>query len=155
MRDLLNYGEKIGVDFVKFQPIFNDGYVELNAPHLMLTSDDTVTLIEISRKLETISRPRTNPSGFWKDLAGLNGKSALPPSGCGLGCRQSIAIKGRVGICFWVMDKVSYGDVNSPLEMQNILETRNKFESVKLSCKVAPQCFCTQSLSHVWTKGLR
>lgn len=50
---LLEFGNRVNVDFIKFQPIFNDGYVEVNAPNLMLDSIDTPALFEIAQRLET------------------------------------------------------------------------------------------------------
>ena len=45
-------GPPWGVDFVKFQPIFDDGYVLDNSPDLLLGFDDVDSLLEIASRLE-------------------------------------------------------------------------------------------------------
>ena len=40
VRDMLEFGESACLDFVKFQPVFDDGYVSANSPGLLLGPDD-------------------------------------------------------------------------------------------------------------------
>jgi hypothetical protein len=66
---------------LKFQPIF-DGYVTANAPHLLLSPKDSLKLLYIGKHLGTINHPKTNPPGFWKNLAHLANGKKLSPSSC-------------------------------------------------------------------------
>ena len=146
---MLEFGYMLGVDFVKFQPIFDDGYVRLNAPGLMLTPSDSPKLSKISILLETIKHPSTNPPGFWKNIAALVIGKQLSSACCGLGHRQSLVIENNINICYWLRN-ISFGNVGLSLEPKNVRKVKRSFESAKLRCKVDFQCFCTQSLSHVW-----
>ena len=153
VHNLLEFGQTIGVDYIKFQPIFDDGYVRLNAPHLMLTASDSQELFRIGSLLETLCHPLTNPSGFWKNLSDLTVGKELSSASCNLGSNHSIAIRNNLSVCYW-LDKVSYGKVTSTLEVQDMSKTRNSFEEAKARCKVDFHCFCAQELSHIWeTKG--
>jgi len=143
------------VDFVKFQPIFNDGYVERNAPYLMLSPSDSSQLLDIGTRLTTIDHPKTNPPGFWKNVADLAAGKELSPASCGLGPRHSIVVRNNLNVCYW-LDSVSFGNTVSKLESEQVLAVRRCFESAKLKCNVDFHCFCTQDLTHVWenrTKG--
>ena len=73
VHDMLKFGAALDVDFVKFQPIFDDGYVSGNSPDLLLGAGDAEQLLEIARRLGTVRRPPTNPPGFWRDVAALAG----------------------------------------------------------------------------------
>jgi len=149
VREILEFGYTLGVDFVKFQPIFKDGYVELNAAHLMLSPSDFPRLLEICDRLETIQHPPTNPPEFWKNIADLTAGKELSSTSCGLGPRHSIAIRQNLKVCYW-LDTVSFGNTSSKLEIENALAVRKNFQLANLKCKVGFQCFCTQDLFHTW-----
>jgi MoaA/NifB/PqqE/SkfB family radical SAM enzyme len=149
VRKVLEFGQMLGVDFVKFQPIFNDGYVELNAAHLMLSPSDSPQLLDIGRRLSTIEHPKTNPSGFWKNIADLAAGKELSSKSCGLGPWHSIAVRNNLSVCYW-LGNVSFGNTSSKLENESALVIKRSFEVAKLKCKVGFHCFCTQDLSHIW-----
>lgn len=48
VRSFLEFGKALELDFVKFQPVFNDGYVEKNAPELVLGTSDLANLVDIA-----------------------------------------------------------------------------------------------------------
>ena len=150
VRDLLEFGQTIGVDYVKFQPIFDDSYVRLNAPHLMLTASDFQELLRIGSLLETLRHPLTNPSGFWKNIADLAAGKELSSASCSLGSKHSIAVRHNLSVCYW-LDTISFGDTSSALEVKDVRYTEKSFEKAKTKCKVDFHCFCTQELSHIWT----
>ena len=148
--ELLMFGSKISADFVKFQPIFDDGYVSLNSPDLLLKREDARSLVDISHRLDTISHPPTNPRDFWLNVAGLAASEPLDPASCGLGKRHSIATAGDLRVCYWVVES-AFGKSTDPMGAEQAKAHRRDFERVKLKCRVGYQCFCTQNLTHVWT----
>jgi molybdenum cofactor biosynthesis enzyme MoaA len=149
VKGLLEFGLDIGADFVKFQPVFDDGYVTLTSPDLLLTREDAEGLVQISGLLETIPHPMTNPPGFWKDVASLAKGKSLESAWCGLGNRHSIVTTGELKVCYWVKES-SFGRSIGALRAEQALTLRKEFESIKLKCEVGYQCFCTQNLTHMW-----
>ncbi len=149
VRDILAFGRSIGIYFVKFQPVFDDGYVSRNAPDLLLGRRDVPELLGISRFIREASSPDTNPPAFWENLAVLAQGGSLSPESCGLGQRNAIATAGKVNVCYWV-DSSSFGTSASSLTPDAAIGVRTNFETVKLGCKVGYHCFCNQSLSHNW-----
>lgn len=154
VREILEFGQMLEVDFVKFQPIFDDGYAGRNAPYLLLTPSDSSQLLDIGMHLATIEHPKTNPSGFWNNIADLARGKQLSPSSCGLGPRHSISVRSNLNVCYW-LNTVSFGNTVSKLDIEHALTTRKNFESAKLKCKVGFHCFCNQDLSHIWENQRR
>jgi pyruvate-formate lyase-activating enzyme len=148
---LLAFGHRLDVDFVKFQPIFDDGFAGSNATDLLLSDADAFSLAEVALLLPTTEHPPTNPVGFWLDLVAMTGGEALEQSACGLGPRQSIVTKDSFAICYWLASS-SYGDRSAPLQKERVNEVREGFESKKLDCRVDFHCFCTQNVSHEWKR---
>lgn len=144
--DMLRFGARLDLDFVKFQPIFDDGYVSANSPDLMLGPDDVEPLLEVASKLDTIRHPPTNPSGFWTDVARLAGGGRLCPSECALGSSDAISIGGQLGICYWV-ESSRYGYMDRPGYAAAVA----RFGEDKQKCSVGFHCFCNQGLEHTWT----
>lgn len=147
--EILELGQKLGLDFVKFQPIFDDGYVGLNALHLMLSPLDSPKLLYIGKQLATIKHPKTNPPEFWKNIADLAMGRELSSMSCSLGSRYSIAVRNNLNICYW-LNTISFGNTGSNLESETVLRVKREFELSKLKCRVDFHCFCTQNLFHVW-----
>ncbi len=153
VRTLLQWGFNLRVDFVKFQPVFDDGYVGRNAPELKLGLSDVQGLLEISESVDSISHPLTNPREFWKDLAQLASGADLTPQTCGLGPRHSILTRQKLNICYW-LDSASFGEFSEPLSAANVSDVRAMFEKEKLKCKVGFHCFCTQNIGHKWKEPM-
>lgn len=151
VRDLLEYGSGLRVDFVKFQPIFDDGYVGRNSSQLVLSHVDSENLRTVAKMIDTIAHPLTNPSSFWQDLASLTLGEILPATSCGLGLGHSILTKDSLNICYW-LDSSSFGSIDS-INSLEAKRTRIDFERKKQVCKVGYHCFCTQNISHVWNKS--
>ena len=147
VHDMLKFGAALDVDFVKFQPIFDDGYVSGNSPDLLLGAGDAEQLLEIARRLGTVRRPPTNPPGFWRDVAALAGGRRLQSCRCALGPSDAISVGGKLSICSWV-DSSRYG---SPDEVAGSRDRiRADFETEKQRCKVDFHCFCNQGMEHTW-----
>jgi len=127
---ILNFGQSINVDYVKFQPVFDDGYLQLNAPHLMLTASDSVELSRIGDLLDRSNHPLTNPPGFWKNIADLAAGRKLSSTSCGLGGKRSIAVRNNLRICYW-LDTFSYGDTASKLEAKKVVVSRTDLEKLR------------------------
>ena len=144
---MLEFGARLDVDFVKFQPIFDDGYVSKNSPNLLLGTEDVNHLLEISSKLDTITHPPTNPSGFWTDVAALVEGRQIPSCKCALNSSDAISVDGKLSICFWV-ESSCYG---SSHEMTNNHDrVKAGFEAEKQKCDVGFHCFCNQGMEHTW-----
>ncbi len=148
---LLEFGQKIGVDFIKFQPLFDDGYVSKNSPDLLLSHDDEKSLLEIASKLDTLFHPLTNPPTFWTDIAKMVDGKSLPAHKCGLDSKQSISVRGNLSMCFWV-NSSAYGISSKAMSKNNLLKVQTNFEKEKQKCKVDFHCFCNQSIDHTWLK---
>jgi molybdenum cofactor biosynthesis enzyme MoaA len=149
VRGILEFAQKLHLDFVKFQPIFDDGYVEHNAPHLMLSIADYTNLKRIGCQLKTIEHPPTNPPEFWKNIGDLATGKKLNSSSCSLGTRHSIAVRQDLRICYWLNNSY-FGKTDSLLKPSHAEAVRRNFEIAKLGCKVGFHCFCMQDISHIW-----
>ena len=152
---LLDFGRRAGVDFVKFQPVFDDGYASANAPGLLLTRADAPRLLDIASRLDGLGPgppppPPTNPPGFWRDVAALAAGEALPASGCALGPSDAIATGGLLSVCSWVGGS-RYGPASGGIEEGAARAVQSRFAAEKARCKVGPHCFCNQGMGHVWT----
>lgn len=146
VRGILEFARDL--DFVKFQPIFDDGYAGENSPELLLSGKDVGPLLDVAERLDTIPHVLTNPPGFWRDVAALAGGGRLPGGRCGLGPGQAISVRGDVGMCFWL--ESSYGPSSRAAERGKIAQVRDRFDARKRDCNVEYQCFCTQRIDHVW-----
>ena len=145
---MLEFGNRLNVDFVKFQPIFDDGYASKNAPELLLTFQDAEPLLEIAAKLTDTKNPPTNDVGFWRDVATLASNGILHGSKCGLGPSHTILINDKLSMCYWISSQ--YGAMNS-IDKKTILKTQADFEGKKSACNVDFHCFCNQEIDHVWS----
>ena len=150
VRGLLELGRGLDLDFVKFQPVFDDGYTSANAPELLLGGADAGPLREIAAGVKGMvadDHPLTNPPGFWTDVAELAAGGRLPGGACGLGPQVATLTGGNMGMCYWV--KESRYDRREP---ERIYGVQDGFESLKPRCTVDPHCFCTQRIDHVWVR---
>lgn len=149
---LLEFGRRAGVDFVKFQPVFDDDYASACAPDLLLSGADAPALLDIARRMEGRSaQPPTNPPGFWRDVAALASDRRLPASGCSLDASDAIASGGTLSVCTWVGGS-RYGAASSEIEAGAARAVQARFAGEKARCTVGPHCFCNQGMDHVWAK---
>lgn len=144
LEKLIEFANYFPVDWIKFQPIFDDGFVGVNSPNLLLTSEHSELLRSCGKNILNSVKMDTNPMAFWDSLADiLEGKTLLGKS-CGLDTRQAIAQKEEIKICSWI-DYPKYD-----MTKQSVEETQRQFATVKEMCKTGTFCFCLQNLSHSW-----
>lgn len=149
LHPLVQFCNQNNIDWLKFQPIFDDGYLSLNAPQLKLSKNHSEDAIEIGKKILNFATINTNSIEFWKSLSSvLHGKKLLGKS-CGLDKRQTILIRGDLKFCYW-LDNPIYSSCSMELTKEKIQEIRDKFKDSKERCKTGMYCFCLQSLSHKW-----
>ena len=144
IENLISFTNKFPIDWIKFQPIFDDGYVGANASHLLLSSVHSDLIRTIGINILAISKAETNPISFWNSLADiLEGKKLIGKT-CGLDTRQAIAQKGEIKICSWI-DYPTYNITKQPISV-----TQKQFVDIKTKCKTGTFCYCLQNLSHIW-----
>jgi len=144
IENLIAFVNNFPIDWIKFQPIFDDGYVGANASHLLLHSVHSELIRQTGINIIATSKAETNPSSFWNSLADiLEGKKLIGKT-CGLDTRQAIAQKGIIKICSWI-DYPTYD-----LTKKTFAETQAEFTNIKPECKTGTFCYCLQKLSHNW-----
>lgn len=150
IQNTLDTASSMNLDFVKFQPIFDDGYVSQNAPHLKLRSGHFDSLLKIAEMVENSTYGfDTNKPHFWRTLAEMVNGSKLLGRACGIDDRQSIAIGGEVKFCYWV-NKPVYGNINDNLSSECVIDARGQFMQAKEECRTGEHCFCLQDINHQW-----
>lgn len=149
MLQLINFCNDLKLDWIKFNPIFDDGFVSKNASWLKLQKEDAHLIRKIGNEIIRNCKIKTNPIEFWESLAQiLEGKKLLGES-CGLDNRQAIAIRGKIKFCFWIDDPI-YGLTTSFLSPNDVQKFRQKFVKQKEKCKTGMYCFCLQKCNHIW-----
>ena len=144
IENLIAFVNNFPIDWIKFQPIFDDGYVGANASHLLLHSVHSELIRQTGINIIATSKAETNPISFWNSLANiLEGKKLIGKT-CGLDTRQAIAQKGIIKICSWI-DYPTYD-----LTKKTFAETQAEFTNIKPECKTGTFCYCLQKLSHNW-----
>lgn len=146
--DILEFGETHQIDWIKFQPVFNDGYVQNNAPELILNPSHSNRLREIGNKIQQYDI-KSNPQYFWDDLADILEGRKIKGSNCGIDDRIAISIRGDVKFCFWVNFPI-YGKSKENISIQTVEQQRKKFLNIKSKCSTGIYCFCLQDINHKW-----
>ncbi len=144
IENLISFANNFPLDWIKFQPIFDDGYVGANAPHLLLSSLHSELIRAVGKNICSQTKIETNTINFWESLADVLGGKKLVGNSCGLDTRQAIAQKGEIKICHWI-DFPTYDITKQP-----ITETQKQFATMKAKCKTETYCYCLQNLSHNW-----
>lgn len=148
VKDLLEFGRGLCANFVKFQPVFDDGYVSANSAELLLGADDVGPLLEVASRLHTIDLPPTNPAGFWTDVAELAGGGRLSPAGCALNPHDAVLTGGGMSVCYWVGSSRYAG--TGAADRASYDNAASRFGEDKRRCRVGFHCFCNQGLGHTW-----
>lgn len=144
LEKFIDFTNSYPLDWIKFQPIFDDGYVGANAPNLLLSSCHSNLIRKIGKNILNKIRTDTNPISFWESLAQVLEGKKIKGSSCGLDTRQAIAQKGEVKICSWI-DYPTYDITKKP-----ITKTQHEFATAKTKCNTGTFCYCLQNLSHKW-----
>jgi pyruvate-formate lyase-activating enzyme len=146
---LLAFAAGLRLDFVRFSPVFDDGYVGRNAPHLRLREADADALDAIAELVRAGTPVPSNTAGFWRDLAALARGERLQGTACGLGDGTALLVPGRLVRCYWIAS----ADVGPAacVTASDAQRSVRALEVVKPSCKVDARCFCLQTMEHEWT----
>ncbi len=137
------------MDWIKFAPVFDDGYVGKNSPDLLLDAQDASRLREVGQWIATHQGIVTNPPEFWFTLADTVEGRSLDPRTCGLDTRQAIAIRGQIKFCFWI-DYPTYGEATTQIQPSDVSQIQEAFSAEKAKCKTGMYCHCLQRLDHQW-----
>jgi molybdenum cofactor biosynthesis enzyme MoaA len=138
-----------GLDFVKFNAIFDDGYVTKNSPQLKLSAIHANEIRKIGNWISESTTLNTNTAEFWFTLASLTEGQTLVGGTCGIDDYQSISMDGEIKFCFWVDDPV-YGQVDEVLTANSIENSVSQFMMRKKKCVTGNHCFCLQDMEHIW-----
>ena len=131
-----------GVTSIKFQPVFNDGFMEVNAPELRLGSEHASIIRSIGR--DSSRWPIvTNPLHFFEEVAKMCEGQTLDSRSCGLNGTTYLLQEGGLVICPWIS--------STPAKTVNDISrlSRDFCKSIR-SCSSGPQCFCLQPRNHSW-----
>jgi len=147
IENFISYTNNYKFNWIKFQPIFDDGYVSKNAPELLLSEKDADLVLETGKAVLSLSNNQINPIEFWESIRELLIGNLLLGNSCGLDTRQAIAQKGNIKICPWInFPKFSLISSNE----HNLLAIQNQFSKIKETCKTGTHCYCMQKINHKW-----
>lgn len=149
MRQLINFCNELKIDWIKFNPIFDDGFVSKNAPWLLLQKNDAKLIRFIGNETVRNCKIKTNPIDFWESVASILEGKRLLGSSCGIDKKQAIAIRGEIKFCFWI-DNPIYGQTTSLLNYSDVQDIQKKFNIEKKKCKTGMYCFCLQKCHQKW-----
>lgn len=149
MRQLIEFCNDLEIDWIKFNPLFDDGFVSNNAPWLILQKDDAHQIRHIGNEIIRNCKIKTNSIDFWETIALILEGKKLLSSSCGLDKGQAIAIRGKLKFCFWIDDPI-YGLTTSLLSSIDVKKIRKDFNLKKAKCKTGMYCFCLQKCDQKW-----
>jgi pyruvate-formate lyase-activating enzyme len=147
---VLALGSHLGLRRVKFQPVFDDGYLSRSAPELALGTRDVPGLNDIADNVARFEGVATNPPGFWRDLARVAAGTGLDGTRCGLGPETVLVTDERLARCYWVPD-ADAGTVRTEPAAIRVHQSTETLLGTKSGCSVDARCFCLQPLAHEWS----
>lgn len=149
---IISYSQINNIDQVKFQPVFDDGYLSYNAPMLNLTEKNSKDLDTIysNLRLKKYNSNFTNNIEFWRDVKNLIEGKTLVSDKCALRNNTVLLHEGLLKFCFWCQHTI-YGKSNSYFSHKLINNIRAEFTKKLESCDVKPYCFCLQPITHKWS----
>ncbi|MBK8098013.1 MAG: radical SAM protein [Planctomycetes bacterium] len=142
--DLANEVQHRGAGWLKFQPIFDDGYLGSSAPELRLEARHVESVIACGRALSMHSL-LSNPTSFWEDLAAMLGGQQFSGSSCGLAGQSWALHRDGLMICPWIQAG-TVGDGGLAAAMRRFVTESN-------GCRPGANCFCMQKPSHRWARS--
>ncbi len=151
---LLNFAEERNINQIKFQPVFDDGYLSQRAPELALTRKSLKDIEIIKTELQDLHLPRnfSNPAGFWLDLIEYLSGTKLSPIHCNIADHAILLHGGMLKFCYWCKH-ANYGFVSDNLTQEQINSVKESFKNNLYKCEVLPQCFCLQPIDHEWIRS--
>jgi len=152
INQLLTFSKEHNINQIKFQPVFDDGYLSKNAPELALGYQNVEDLQEIVSNLKNYSFKAqfTNSLTFWMDLKKLLLGKELSTQKCAV-CKNTILLHdGLLKFCFWCLH-TKYGSLYDSYNLKKVQKIQEEFKKNLCKCKVLPQCFCLQPITHSWS----
>lgn len=149
---IISYSQINTIDQVKFQPVFDDGYLSYNAPALNLTKKNLkdLDMIYLNFRNKKYNSNFTNNIEFWRDLKNLIEGKILVPNKCAMRNNSVLLHEGLLKFCFWCQHTI-YGKSSTIYSHKLINNVREKFTKNLESCVVKPYCFCLQPINHKWS----
>ena len=147
IKSLLDFVIENELDFIKFQPAFDDGYLGNNAPEAILSSKDLNSIKENEIMVDRYINNglTTNPASFWHDLyLFIEGKVQIDPTSCSAISHQLILFNDGLRSCYWRPD-FRFNRIDGSLEYLISRYRRNLNR-----CNVNYWCFCNQPINHKW-----
>lgn len=150
MTTLVDFCNSYNVDWLKFNPLFDDGYLSANAPWLNFSRDDSRNIRELGEMITTRASIKTNPIWFWKTVADVvSGEKQLKGGSCGLDKGQVLLARGELKFCAWIKKPI-YGLAAETISAKQIQIVKSKFQHARTSCRTGTWCFCLQDIGHRW-----
>lgn len=148
---ILSFAKENKIQQVKFQPVFDDGYLSRNAPELFLDDNSIPELNRIITNFQEYKNINgfTNPPHFWSDLNDMVAGDILDPNYCDVAQNAVLLHGGILKFCFWCQHG-QYGKIEEDLTRAKAEKRIQQFEKNLKMCQVRPQCFCLQSINHKW-----
>ncbi|MHA1248657.1 MAG: radical SAM protein [Candidatus Helarchaeota archaeon] len=149
--ELIDYAKNNNFNQIKFQPVFDDGYLSRNMPELILNKENIPQLTEIKKYFYNVKFPKkfSNPIGFWSDLIALLSGIKLNPLNCKVMDNAILLHEGILKFCYWC-NYINYGSISNVLSKNEIINIEHNFIKGLCNCIVQPQCFCLQPIDHKW-----
>jgi MoaA/NifB/PqqE/SkfB family radical SAM enzyme len=133
---------RVGASRLKFQPVFDDGYLGAVAPELRLGQEHAAAIRAIGRAAKAWS-VETNPAAFFESLAAVCEGRLLAGPSCGLGGRSFLLQAGRLVVCPWIR---SIG----ARDATGIADAVDEFRLATSTCATGMHCFCLQPMDQRW-----
>lgn len=150
MTALVDFCNLHRTDWLKFNPVFDDGYLGANAPWLNLSRDDAGVVRELGTMITGRAEIKTNPLYFWDTFAAMvGGERQLKGSSCGLDKGQVLLARGELKFCAWIKSPV-YGNAADVVSKKQSRLARAKFRRARAHCRTGAWCFCLQNIDHRW-----
>ena len=149
MASLVDFCNFHKTDWLKFTPVFDDGYLGNNAPWLRLEREDAGAVIELGEMICARAQVRTNPPHFWRAVSGILGGRRLVGKSCGLDAGQALLAHGELKFCAWLKKPV-YGSPLAVISAESADKRKVEFRRARAFCETGPWCFCLQNIDHEW-----
>ncbi len=131
-----------GASAIKFQPVFDDGYLGNNAPGLRLSRQHATVVRAIAADAPSWGLA-TNPGSFFADLAAVCEGRALDGASCGLSERTLVLQAGGIVVCPWIGARPARTTDELPTVLRD-------FRAATTTCGTGAHCFCLQPRDHAW-----
>ncbi len=142
VRQLALRAAACGASAIKFQPVFDDGYLGSNAPGLRLGRPHAAVVRAIAADAPSWGLA-TNPASFFADLAAVCEGRALDGASCGLGERTFVLQSGGIVVCPWIGARPAGTTDDLPTVLRD-------FRTATATCGTGAHCFCLQPTDHAW-----